>query len=974
MIRKLKKSQLMKRISIVILIVFSISFLVPTYSHAGFWDWLGDTVGETVGGVLAKPVLFFSRLLGDAVINLLQGQFIDGAGKAVSNDNSQEVLSALEELKQYYLDNSDSFLSEEDKEKLKNGTEEEKEEVEDKIIEKVETKTEVSAYTGQRMYNPGDGTKDASLYGNNIKPIKSGDKYYVSLSQIELLEAGNAENYANNYLSGFYGRGGKLNIPEFTGALDNRDYGGDDRFAYQAAANALIAAYKKDKTKFYAYDIDGNTYRADEKDKIEEALNNETELQDEEQRLIDNVVKAREELLNGDSDLYLNIQYSPARIFGNKIPFLDANFITTPQDGSIAQDIQGTIATWYVALRNLALVILLSVLVYVGIRIVISSSAGETSKYKTMLKDWLVAMCLLFFLHYMMAFFIEASQRVTDFLSTGTDEVFEGDNRDEFMEYVREEAEDTSTNKKLPNIEPDGDLVEAFGFTLMYLLLVFYTLMFTWKYLKRLIYLAFLTVIAPMVAMTYPIDKIRDGSAQAYNMWFKEYLFNILLQPLHLVLYTVLVGVARGFTESDAGTVDYKFVIYAIVALAFMLEAEQIIKSFFGFDKAKGGGLGAAITGGAMFGAAAGLLNRGGKSKSSNNVLSNKSSSDSDTGEGNKLGDGISLREAFGQDNSRETPESHELPESTEQTGNNQIPLNDMPSNVQSEYIAAGYGDEDYSMSQAYRMRQENNADSEVANDNNQADTISTAGASDSNHVDTHVNSSPKPNRIAGIRKVVGRYTSSGNMRNLARKVAKAYGAATLGTVGLAAGLASNNDGDILKYAGVGMAAGSSLGGKLSDSSFNAVNNTRNAVSNAIDDYQIGAYGKIDPDRANEKWGKDDGIQKYYKDKYGAKWKEAMERAKKFRKNGLSSQKDLDRAEKLYSNNSGNLNVDQASAIVNFSNDVKNLDVVKSRDKIDKLLQEQGINNVNDRNNLIGYLEQDRSARPYGSLPGSNNH
>ena len=65
--------------------------------------------------------------------------------------------------------------------------------------------------------------------------------------------------------------------------------------------------------------------------------------------------------------------YSPEQIFANNVPGLDVNFINpnkyTSSKGSIAADLQPTIAGWYVALRNLAVVGLLSVLVYVGIRI-----------------------------------------------------------------------------------------------------------------------------------------------------------------------------------------------------------------------------------------------------------------------------------------------------------------------------------------------------------------------------------------------------------------------------------------------------------------------------------------------------------------------------------------------------------------------------------------------------------------------------
>ena len=53
--------------------------------------------------------------------------------------------------------------------------------------------------------------------------------------------------------------------------------------------------------------------------------------------------------------------------------------------------------------------------------------------------------------------------------------------------------------------------------------------------------MAFLTLIAPIVSLTYPIDKMNDGKAQAFNMWLKEYIFNALLQPFHLIIYFIFI-------------------------------------------------------------------------------------------------------------------------------------------------------------------------------------------------------------------------------------------------------------------------------------------------------------------------------------------------------------------------------------------------------------------------------------------------
>ena len=150
------------------------------------------------------------------------------------------------------------------------------------------------------------------------------------------------------------------------------------------------------------------------------------------------------------------------------------------------------------------------------------------------------------------------------------------------------------------------------GYVLCYLVLVVYTLIFAWTYLKRVLYMAFLTIIAPLVAMTYPIDKITDGKAQAFNAWLKEYLFNLLIQPLHLLLYVMLVGAAYQLAASSP--------IYAVVAIGFITPAEKLLRKFFGFNKAQTpGALGGAAGAALAFTGLQKLMNFGsGNSKSEN--------------------------------------------------------------------------------------------------------------------------------------------------------------------------------------------------------------------------------------------------------------------------------------------------------------------------------------------------------------------
>lgn len=382
------------------------------------------------------------------------------------------------------------------------------------------------------------------------------------------------------------------------------------------------------------------------------------------------------------TDFYLPLyRISPEEIFANEILLFDVNFFnpktekteTLSTGQQITQEssagiLQATISQWYFTIRNFAIVALLSILAYIGIRIVISSSAQDKAKYKQRLLDWLVAMCLLFFLHYIMAFAVTITELITKSLNKVTPQyiaVFDEEtlkgyrwdfNQVVYKNYyndkeiseediekkglseddIEQRKESTTIHSKIFKDEKDGiyemfekaniiseengtkyliwptnlmgkaridaqmevdgeegdnTLISQFGNTMIFLALVIYTTLFVFRYLKRLLMLAFLTIIAPFVAMTYPLDKMNDGSAQAFNTWLKEYIYNLLIQPVHLILYAILIGSAFEFAANNQ--------LYGLVALGFMLQAEKIMRKFFGFEKAStlagGSALGGAL-------------------------------------------------------------------------------------------------------------------------------------------------------------------------------------------------------------------------------------------------------------------------------------------------------------------------------------------------------------------------------------------
>ena len=214
-----------------------------------------------------------------------------------------------------------------------------------------------------------------------------------------------------------------------------------------------------------------------------------------------------------------NMLYSPETIFGNRIAALDVNFLRAntytsisgseeaqEQAQSSASSISKVIAKWYKGFRNLAIVGLLSVLVYLGIRILISTAATDKAKYKESLQDWIVALCLVFIIHFIMSGILMLSDKVTELL-TGTD--------NSWYKVTATSTDGTSLNFNtnltgLIRLKSQGDgWQDATAYAIMYLVIVCYTAVFTFMYFKRFLYIAFLTMIAPLVALTYPIDKAR---------------------------------------------------------------------------------------------------------------------------------------------------------------------------------------------------------------------------------------------------------------------------------------------------------------------------------------------------------------------------------------------------------------------------------------------------------------------------------
>lgn len=572
-----------------------------------------------------------------------------------------------------------------------------------------------------------------------------------------------------------------------------------------------------------------------------------------------------------------NMLYSPENIFANNIAALDINFLRANEYQSIyasgnkkfeenanekstsaTEDLKTTIASWYKSFRNISIVGLLSVLIYLGIRTLISTAATDKAKYKEMIQDWVVALCMIFFIHFIMSAVLMLTDKCTELFGTSVDEgytvVVEGEKRNDGKDMVFK----TNLMGLVRFSAQNHRAGTAATYSIIYWALVIYTCMFTVLYFKRFLYMAFFTMIAPLVALTYPIDRAGDGKSQAFNMWFKEYTMNAIIQPVHLILYTVFVGSAYDLVAKNP--------LYALVAIGFLIPAEKFVKKMFGLDKAESSGGFGSFAGGAI--AMSGLkhlanLGPGGKSKKASGGESGSNSSSSD--------DGIFM------------PSSKDGDLSSFGAGaNTPPPLEDKDKDV--SRFGAG-ADTPSPMGEN---------DSDVSRFGTGADTPSPMGENDSNvsrfgagadipspmgDKDKNVpkgNASPlkstgqsgnkkeKFARTRAVGRVIGRGASKAGrqvwrskgkyakgLAGFAAKTAlRGAGAAALAMPALAAGLTTGDISKTAQFVGAGAIAGSTLGGSLyngvaAPAAAGAVNVARDARSA----YQEELYGAEEAER-----------------------------------------------------------------------------------------------------------------------------
>lgn len=283
-------------------------------------------------------------------------------------------------------------------------------------------------------------------------------------------------------------------------------------------------------------------------------------------------------------DQYSRIQLT---FFTNDFEVFSGN-ASTKQPNSLLSGALEPLSDVFSLFRNIALIAYMIILVYLGIRVLLFSTAERQSKYKEVLVDWIKGIAILFLFPYVI--------RYTILLNHG------------LVTYIAEKSKDflteppaaiQSSGGTLASTSGGGDVDTSDGSymsemyeqskdgwlapTICWFIMLIQVVQFLIVYMKRLITVMFLIAIFPLVSISYALDKIADGKSQAFNSWCKEFILQVFIQSFHAINYVLVMGIICNLSPENW--------ILKIIGISYVAKGGDIIKSMFAqVQGTKGGG------------------------------------------------------------------------------------------------------------------------------------------------------------------------------------------------------------------------------------------------------------------------------------------------------------------------------------------------------------------------------------------------
>lgn len=259
--------------------------------------------------------------------------------------------------------------------------------------------------------------------------------------------------------------------------------------------------------------------------------------------------------------------FRPGTLIGNAGKGVEVVEAQIDKNG-IIYILKTAIAMWYYTFRVMAIAVMLIILIYLGIRMAFSTIADGKTVYKEMIIGWVTGLILLFVMHYIIYAAIIVNEGLVKIIA-GT-QVNLGGDEISLYETVRSKAYEIKAST-------------GWSGTIMYMVLVYYSVRFLLIYLKRYFTVALLAILSPLVALMYAFEKINKKGKKAaiYSMWLKDLISIVLLQSEHALIYVVFVVIPLKLTGTSLVGIAL-----ALAFLSFMLpDADNIMRKIMAFTE-----------------------------------------------------------------------------------------------------------------------------------------------------------------------------------------------------------------------------------------------------------------------------------------------------------------------------------------------------------------------------------------------------
>ena len=265
-------------------------------------------------------------------------------------------------------------------------------------------------------------------------------------------------------------------------------------------------------------------------------------------------------------------------IIYNNVPILDADIFDIYLDkyvdaGKVKKEeaekspvvlLRQNIAIWYYSIRNIAIIVMLLVLVYLGIRLSISLVGEKKAQYKELLKAWCIGFAVIFLIHFFMVLVIDINNVLVNTFHKALDGQVQGS--ESLYDTIRTRAYSFKLSEGLPA-------------TIIYMVLIYFLIRFLFIYVKRYFTINILALAGPIIGVKYAYDKIQKGKTSSLSNWMFDFALNVLLQSVHCVLYVIYMTMAFEFS-----TTSVPGFVLALIMLNFIFKAEDLFLKVFNFD------------------------------------------------------------------------------------------------------------------------------------------------------------------------------------------------------------------------------------------------------------------------------------------------------------------------------------------------------------------------------------------------------